>query len=48
MMSDLKSNMSLSDLVSLDDAEFRDALEDLQLNLKAFKASNEIDEDFVK
>ena len=48
MMADLKSNLSLTDLVAVDDAEFTEALEVLQMNLKAFKSDNEIDEDFVK
>ena len=47
-MADLKSNLSLSDLVAVDDAEFTEALEALQMDLKTFKSANEIDEDFVK
>ena len=48
MMEDLKNNLSLSNLVSLSEAEFVDSLAKLKENLANFKKSNEIGEDFVK
>ena len=44
----LRDNLSLSNLISLDEAEFTEALELLINDLSNFKRSNEIDQDFVR
>ena len=44
----LRNNLSLSNLVSFEEAEFTEALELLINDLSHFKRSNEIDQDFVR
>ena len=48
MVDNLKTNLSLSNLVSLSEAEFIESLTTLKENFLSFKKSNEIDEEFVK
>ena len=47
-MTALRHNLSLSEFIFIDEADFSDSLSLLNENMKNFKQANEIDEDFVK
>ena len=48
LMTALRHNLSLSEFIFIDEADFSDSLSLLNENMKNFKQANEIDEDFVQ